>query len=214
MLRYILISDGTSDRALLPILNDLLFRCHNLSDIQAERADLACLPSKSLSLAKRILKSIEWYEPDLVFIHRDAERETLKTREMEIAQAIIEVNNSLHGQKQYVKVIPVRMTEAWLIFDEAAIKRAAGNPHLKTKLTLPRLKTVENEPDPKALLERLLKASSGLRGRRLKSFNTRTCIQQIPLFISDFSPLEQLSAYQFLKKQIKDLELDSFREKT
>jgi len=208
MLRYILVSDGTSDRALLPLLNDLLQRCHSsLKEIQAERADLSYVSPKPQSLAERIFKSIELYEPDMIFIHRDAERETREQREHEINQAVTTVKQSLTEQKHYVKVIPIRMTEAWLLFDEAAIKRAAGNPNAQTKLNMPDLKAIEKASDPKTLLETLLKQASGLAGRRLKSLNTRACIQQIPEFISDFSPLEQLSAYQFLKAQVENLPL-------
>ncbi len=73
----------------------------------------------------------------------------------------------------HVPVIPIRMTEAWLLLDEAQIRRVAGAPNDKTALDLPRAGKVESLPDPKALLKTTLARASGLKGRRLEQFNNR-----------------------------------------
>ncbi len=69
-----------------------------------------------------------------------------------------------------VPVVPVRMTEAWLLLDEVAIRSVAGKPRGKAKLTMPRASEVESLPDPKDLLMRLLLDASEAKGRRAANF--------------------------------------------
>jgi hypothetical protein len=97
------------------------------------------------------------------------------------------------------------MTEARLLFDETAIRLAAGNPNGKNLLNIPDLSTIEQIPDPKELLFDLLREASGLTGRRLKRFNMAESRIRITELISDFSPLRQLSAFQGLEKDISTL---------
>jgi hypothetical protein len=106
-----------------------------------------------------------------------------------------------------LKVLPMRMTETWLLIDENALRHAVGNPNGKTKIALPPIKTLEKIPDPKGVLEELLKKASELRGRRLQHLNTRQCIQLIPKYITDFSPLLKLPAFHLLIEEIKQLKL-------
>lgn len=67
-------------------------------------------------------------------------------------------------------VVPVRMTEAWLLFDQLSIRAAAGNPRGVEELNLPKLDTIENIPDPKATLYKALTLASGLSTRRRSKF--------------------------------------------
>src|SRR6476646_10612620 len=87
-LRYTLLSDGSSDRALLPVLTWLLHEHTFEHAIQSEWADLRRLPKVPRTLTDRIRKSIELYPCDLLFVHRDAEREPHAVRRNEIWQAI------------------------------------------------------------------------------------------------------------------------------
>ncbi len=59
-----------------------------------------------------------------------------------------------------ILIVPVRMQEPWLLFDEQAIRWAAGNPGGKTALALPRLTQLESLPDPKETLYGLLVTAS------------------------------------------------------
>ena len=74
-LRFTLMADGSSDMALLPILVWLLRRHFGSIPIQPEFADLRRLQNPPNELFERIAKSIELYPCDLLFVHRDAERE-------------------------------------------------------------------------------------------------------------------------------------------
>ncbi|MBN2419530.1 MAG: DUF4276 family protein [Deltaproteobacteria bacterium] len=200
-IQYTLITDGPSDRALIPILTWVLHKNGDVKKVQSEWADLSRLPEPPKNLCNRILRAIDLYPCDLIFIHRDAEKEEMKTRYMEIQQAIYEAaSNGFHTPA--ICVVPVRMTESWLLFDEKAIRFAAGNPNGKQALKIPELSQIENIPNPKDILFDLLKEASGLTGRRLKKFSPGEARVRISELITDFSPLRILRAFQHLEKNI------------
>ena len=63
--------------------------------------------------------------------------------------AVMQIRRALEGMPvRHVLVIPVRMTEAWLLIDELALRRAAGNPNGRNPLDLPALKDLEALPEP------------------------------------------------------------------
>lgn len=205
-LRYTLLSDGSSDRALIPILNWLLQTHLNNWAIQSQWADLRRL-DKSLrdTFAKRIELSIELYPCELLFIHRDAERDSHEIRVNEIWTAVTQTTPLISVPT--ICVVPVRMTEAWLLFDIAALRKAASNPNGKIELQLPDVRRLEYEPDPKRVLHQLLRQASGLSSRRLKGkgFSASDCTHRVSELINDFSPLRILSAFQALESEIEDV---------
>jgi hypothetical protein len=204
-IRYTLISDGSSDRALLPMLTWVLHERGGLNRIQPEWADLRRLPRPPVTLIERILAAIDLFPFDLLFVHRDAKKEKPEQRYREIHDAIKEA--SAKGfQTPAVCVVPVRMTEAWLLFDETSIRQAAGNPNGKTPLNLPAPNQIELIPDPKRLLSEILRKASGLGGRRLKTFNVPGSQIRITDIIEDFSPLRDLIAFQRLEEDITILQ--------
>ena len=89
------------------------------------------------------------------------------------------------------------------MFNENAIRRAAGNPHGNEPLHLPKLKDIENLADPKQLLNDKLKTASGRKGRKLAKFNVGHSVILISEYIEDFSPLRSLSAFKKLETKIK-----------
>ena len=158
-IRYTLLGDGPSDKALLPLLRWLLMEHFVDYAIQSAWADPYLLQGAH-GLSERIRKSVDLYPCDLLFVHRDAENQPMGDRIEEIKAALIPLPDL---QKPVVHVIPVRMQEAWLLFDEQAIRWAAGNKNGKMPLKLPSLKSIENLPDPKEVLNDLLREASGLR---------------------------------------------------
>ena len=205
-LRYTLLSDGSSDRALLPILTWLL-REH-LSDtvVEPDWADLRRLPRPPKGLTDSIQKAIEYYPCDLLFIHRDAENQTPNQRRQEIHQAVAGLPLDLEMPHK-ICVIPVRMQEAWLLFDEIAVRSASGNPHGQIPLDLPSLDQLESLPNPKDRLHQILCEASELPGRRLKKFRARLTqhVYRIVEYIDDFSELRKLEAFRALEHDIKQL---------
>lgn len=194
-LRYTLLTDGTSDKSLIKILDWLLESIIPEVSIQSEWADLGRLRNPPKELSERICASINWYPCDILFVHRDAENQSREKRIAEINAAV----QSIKNQSCYiVRVVPIRMTEAWLLIDEMAIRRGAGNPCGKSPLNLPRIKKIESLSDPKATLQDLIKEASKISPRRQKLVSNH----RIAELIDDFRPLEQLSAFNSLKQEV------------
>lgn len=208
-LRYTLVSDGSSDKALVPILTWLLEESGVTFAIQSVWADLGRLPRPPRTLRDKIEQAIDLYPCDLLFVHRDAENQGRKTRVREIGNAVDELAKSSVSKESpmscYVCVVPVRMTEAWLLFDEAAIKRAAGNASSQEPLGLPNVQTLETLLNPKDTLRDLLKHVSGLSGRRLQQFRVGFHAQRVSGFIADFSPLRTLQAFKALENELRSV---------
>ena len=200
-LRYTLVTDGSSDAALLPILDWLLRENGVRRPIQSVWADLRTLPSPERpGLSNRIRASLVSYPCDLLFVHRDAERGTRERRVQEIHKAVADLSEGL--SPTFVGVIPVRMQEAWLLIDETAIKNAAGNRRYGGQLELPSINHLERIPDPKNLLYRLLRQANDLSRRRQRNFRVANHARRVTEFIEDFTPLRQLSAFVALEEEI------------
>ncbi|MCI5130494.1 MAG: DUF4276 family protein [Candidatus Electrothrix sp. EH2] len=191
-IRCTLLTDGSSDRALLPILSWLLYEHCPEYAVQPEWADLSRLPAKPKKLSERIRYSVDLYPCDLLFVHRDTEKMSWETRAEEIRQAL---NGMEHPPA--VCVIPVRMHEAWLLHDEQAIRKAAGNPNGEEPLELPVANRVEALPNPKKNLHDALLAASGKSGkRRKKMLNVNKLACRITELTESFAALRSLSAFR------------------
>lgn len=205
-IRYTLLTDGSSDRALIPILSWLLYQHCPEYAIQPEWADLGRLPRppKKEDIPKRIIKSVELYPCDLLFVHRDAERMSREERASEIRQAFAKI-----AHPPVVCVVPVRMTEAWLLFDEMAIRTAAGNPNGNQPLELPIINDIESLPDPKKMLHDLLRAASGhVSRRRLNRLSVGKLAFRVTQFTSSFMPLLELAAFKNLEEELLEIIAD------
>jgi hypothetical protein len=203
-IRYALLSDGSSDRMLMPVLNWLLRSHCPKYALEPQWADLGRLPQPPKKLPERIRKTLELYDLDLLFIHRDAEKHSFESRHREIETALIGLTSPLA-----ICVIPVRMQEAWLLFDERAIRRAAGNPKGRMALQLPPMGSLEYLANPKAFLYALICEASGRSGTRLKKLKPQKSAHLISELIDDFTPLNQLSAFRALEQELSGVVRDA-----
>jgi hypothetical protein len=202
-LQYTLLSDGPADKALMPILTWLLQQHVPNLPIQSRWADLRRLLRPPRELHEKIKESVLLYPCNLLFVHRDAETASLEARLNEIKEAVL--NASVENEiSTVVCVVPVRMTEAWLLFDIDAIRQAAENPNGAVALNLPALSNIEALPDPKRILHDILREATELSSRRKKRFDTNRAVQRIPELIEDFSPLRRLSAFIALEEEVKE----------
>ena len=202
-LRFTLLGDGPSDACLLRHLRWLVERY--VSEelvVQANWADLSFFPDRPRGLAERIQAAIEFYQCDLLFVHRDAEKEPAGRRYEEIGEAIL---SRKHAPVAWVGVVPIRMTEAWLLIDEQAIRAAAGNPSGAEDLSLPPISSLEDIPDPKALLYDCLRKASGLSGRRLHKFRVQQAARRVADYIDDFCACRRLAAFARLENDIQSV---------
>jgi hypothetical protein len=204
-MRLTLLSDGSTDQALLPLLRWLLQE-RSTTRFEQNWADLRNLPRPPSKLRERVRSAIDLQPCDLLVVHRDAEREPPEKRFEEIASATQGLSVPV------VPVVPVRMTEVWFLFDEPAIRRAAGCPNGKMPLGLPPLKSVESLPDPKETLFEALRTASNLLGRRRKQFQPD--VRRVANLIEDFSALRSVPSFRALEKSLCSalLELGMLRQ--
>lgn len=190
-LRYALLADGPSDRLLLHPIRWAL-RAMNVAVDVARWADLSLVRPKPRTLEERVRTTLDLYPAELLFLHRDAERSTHEERLKEVRQAVEQVS------ERWVAVIPVRMTEAWLLHDEAAIRRASGNPNGTVDLQLASPAHVERDLDPKKTLRTALLTASEVSGRRRrkKSGSFGEMRARTAELIADYKPLRAAPAFQ------------------
>jgi hypothetical protein len=194
-LRYTLLADGSSDRTLMPIIDWLLWQ--KLPDCRVV-PQFASLGAVGLTLAHRVPVALKMFPCDLLFVHRDAEGAPVAQRLREIADVM------RCYEQRYVPVVPVRMTEAWLLSDERAIRRAAGNQHGRHQLGLPDRRRWEGRPDPKADLAHALRAASGKTKRRQSrdEFSRQRIL--VAEYTDDFSGLRGLASFDELELQLAE----------
>jgi hypothetical protein len=199
-IKGVFVCDGSSDKMIIPILVWLM-REHGCFPIELSRPNLGLLPNAPKDLAGRIKLAFAINTGDIVFVHRDAEAMNMATRHDEVEAALETISLPVPS----VKVIPVRMSEAWLLIDEPAIRKVAQRPYGKTPINMPKVTQLESLANPKELLISLLLAASDLNGRRLHQFKTesRARIHQLAELITDFSPLRKLIAFQRLEQDLE-----------
>jgi hypothetical protein len=201
-IQFTLFAEGTTDRALLAILDWLIRETHRPETIGREF--LAKSELCEQSMAGRIKTAVEIFPCDILFVHRDADNQDSEMRHREIGDAISELAEG-GFDIPHVRVVPIRMTEAWLLFDEQAIRRAAANPNGTQDLQIPKMKHLEALPDPKSRLHAALRDASGKLGRRRASFDVREAAVLVPEFVVSFAPLRQLSAFNRLEEDLRKL---------
>jgi hypothetical protein len=131
-IEFTLLADGSSDSVLIEPLAWLL-RQLGCGAANGTWADLRRLRQPPKALRSRIEAALDLYPCDLLFVHRDAEKGPPEER-------IAEIDAARNGLATCaVPVVPVRMQEAWLLIDEAALRRAAGNPNGPMPLAMPSL---------------------------------------------------------------------------
>lgn len=196
-MRFLLICEGSSDAALVSHIEELLIDCG------ASEADGSAW-YHGRGLRDKIRRGLQDHgSVDLLFVHRDADSAGRPARLKEI-----ETGRAAAGHRgRCVGVIPVRMTEAWLLADEAAIRTVAGRPRGTEPLDLPAPGKLEEVADPKRMLEYALRQAATPRGRRRrKRFAAdfgglrRQLLETLPVG----GPLEQVAAWVRFRKDVAD----------
>ena len=163
-IRFLLVCEGSSDAALISHISRMLLQFDH-SDPQGVSW------TRSGLLVDKIQQGLEHSGGcDLLLVHRDADSDIDTARAgpgkryEEIAEAI--------ARSEYIGpwagIVPVHMTETWLLLEPSAIRRVAGKPNGTVPLGLPERGEVERESNPKGCLEQALISASETTGRRLK----------------------------------------------
>lgn len=196
----VFIGEGSSDMPIAEIVESL-FLDRGVS-IRLSKPDFGLLGGVKKDVRSRIEAATELADGgiDLIVVHRDADNAGTRSRRDEIDRAVA----SLRSTATILPVIPVRMTEAWLLLDERAIRTVAGKPSGRTTLGLPGWREVERHADPKQLLgECLLKAAdeTGRRRERVANrFNQNR--RQLLERLDRNGPVTRLESWQRLVSDI------------
>ena len=177
-MRFLFICEGSSDTPLADHIQRLLIR-YGQPDPDGEAwhhgGQVADKIRQGLQAAGGL---------DLLFVHRDADNTSAEARYREIEAA---VRGLRQERMSWIGVVPVRMTEAWLLLDEAAIRKVVGKPGGRAPLDLPAPEHAERVADPKERLRDALLTASGNRGRRRRRFARelprlrRRLLQELPI---------------------------------
>lgn len=189
-----LLAEGSSDRALLPIVRWVLAST-TPEDVGLEWVDAASFPRRPTTLREKVDFAPRVCGFDLLFIHRDADNQPPEWRAREIADAA--------GDKPHVPVVPVRMTEAWLLIDPEMIRAAAGRPSGKEDLGLPPIGKLEHESHPKEVLKEAFRRAHGATGRRAHRFDPAQAMSRLANLIEDWTPLRRLNAFRRFEKDTR-----------
>lgn len=164
-INFVLIAEGASDYALVTHLEALCSYC-GATEVTGVALEFERLP---VSIGRSMLDKLtaaQKAEPgaNLFFIHRDADSRDSSSRHQEIKNAV----EACQLAVDWVAVVPIQETEAWLLLDEIEIRRVARKPKGSVQLNLPKPHQVENVANPKERLQAVLINASEASGRRLE----------------------------------------------
>lgn len=204
----LLMSEGTSDKAIIPILQWLMQTHFPTSNDNIQRVNFYKFPKQMVHTLEDKLRVIHReFDFDLLFIHMDADNTTLDSRVQLIRERVEHVRGSHEGK--HVPVIPVQTMETWLLVDEKAIIEAAGNSIKNVRLNMPSLNSLEGFPstEAKSKLHELLEKAANPRGgrRRRERYRPERDVHSIAEFMEDYTVLRNLSAFQHLENMMQRL---------
>ena len=187
VMQCLLVCEGTSDAPLASHI-ELLLGNHGYGTVDFN------ISTDGRRLVDKLRNGLDMAPHyDLIFVHRDADRAGADVRHREITEAVQQVG----FDSQWVGIVPVRMTEAWLILQEQAIRHAVRKAHGRATLNLPTPVEAERMADPKTILDIALLDASDERGRRRKGIQRqlpnlrRQLLESLPVA----GPLEQVPSW-------------------
>lgn len=184
--KFVLLGDGTSDEALVPIVDMILRERFPAMPFFIDFT--AAFDQGERDVLNKAKKALREFPCDLLIVHRDAERVAHQDR-------VNEIKAALTGLHVFVPLVPVRMLESWLLVDRGAIRKAAGNPNGMAAFDLPRIERIEGLADPKSTLHDALRNASGLSGRRLRGFDCGRAKAFISRSLGSLAPLRRLPSF-------------------
>lgn len=192
-MRFLLACEGQSDTGLVSHIERVIIESSGETEVQGEHwfhgSSLECKLRRGLRAAGHMAGMV-----DMLFVHRDANHVGADARRAEIDGAVATILDAPRS----VAVIPVRMTEAWLLLDEAAIRKTVGNPNGREPLGLPTSREAERRSDPKRILAEALLAASEATGRRRRRIQRDFARfrRQLLINLPIGGPLEQLPSWR------------------
>lgn len=195
----VLVSEGTSDICIQRIASLLVNEIQPAIVLEFKPDNGVPISHPPGGLNAKLKNAVDLYSPNLLFIHRDADKAGLAARRMEIERALrVE---GLVNTSQPVITIPKREIEAWLLADQTAILKALGTNKLGP--SYPKLKQIE-DLDAKACLKKVVEESLTLAGYRPKDMRFPLARFRISQNLTDLASLRKLSAFQAFEEDLQN----------
>lgn len=195
-INFLLVCEGSFDEEIISHLEKLLIECGADEATGFAYSTGGAIKSK----IRAAIKDMPYM--DCLFVHRDADSPNSDPRYEEIKNSL----NSADYDGLWVGLVPVQEIEAWLLLDEAAIRRVAGKPRGRNALRLPRARRVEELRNPKEVLRQKILDASGKTGRQRKRIEGKlgSMCYQLLRDLPIGGPLEQVPAWARLKRDAEE----------
>lgn len=207
-----LIRDGKSDTGMLtPIISWLFNDLYDdiILEMQSEDFKNVAYEIKVGDILEKIKYVGKEINPDIIFVHRDSEKQGYDARLAEIEDKI---KNSNFYDK-IVRVIPIRMTEAWLLTDARAICIASGIKDKKkfkqVQDKLPKIGKIEEVSHPKMAIQDIIRELKKDKSSRNRGLPPMALIADNT---ENFAALRNLSAFKKFEEEVKTF-IDKHRQK-
>ncbi|SFF14100.1 DUF4276 family protein [Thermoflexibacter ruber] len=207
-----LFTEGTTDvRFLEPIvektLAEIAFECKGNIEIEVKTIEIV---KTNLNFVEQVQeaskKGIEDFGIMLLCVHTDADDITdrqVRQSKIQPAKEFLSCLDENRFCKIVAAIIPIQMTEAWMLADTTLLKEQIGTTQSDAELGLHR--NPEEVNNPKNLIREIIRATQAdrkqrQRGRELDISDLYQIIGQS----LELSSLERLSSYQNFKQEVRE----------
>lgn len=187
-MRFLLACEGQSDTGLVSHIERMIIESSDEAEVEGEHWCHGSPLERKIRNALRSAGNMV----DMLFVHRDANSAGADARRAEVDAAVAAIANA----PRTVAVVPVRMTEAWLLLDEAAIRKAVGNPSGRAPLALPTPREAERRNAKQTLADAFLAASEATgRPKKAVQRDFGRLRRQLLVNLPIGGPLERLPSW-------------------
>jgi hypothetical protein len=208
-----LFTEGTTDIRFLEsvvktTLENLAIECSGYIETELE---IIKIEKSGLSFNEQVLKAAQKAKNDfevlILFIHTDSDSKDdsiVFATKIIPAAALVDQQEDSGVCKKIVAIVPITMTEAWMLADKQLLKNQIGIEGSDMDLGLH--KNPEEVTNPKAVIENLIRISkeNQVKRKRNKGLTISDLYQIIGQKI-ELSELEKLPSYNKFKSSLKDV---------
>lgn len=207
-----LFTEGTTDIRFLEsvvktTLENLAIECSGYIETELE---IIKIEKTGLSFNQQVLKAAEKAKNDfeilILFIHTDSDnRDDSLVFKSKIIPAIELINQQEDDAvcKKIVAIVPIQMTESWMLADKELLKSEIGIEGSDSELGIHR--NPEEIANPKAVIENIIRISKESQVKRKRNKGLLIAdLYQIIGQKTDVSQLEKLASYMKFKNSLTE----------
>ena len=212
-----LYAEGRTDERFLPVVIQrtleqiLAQRSRQVVDVPDPIVVDGSIDREYSGRAERILEAARCaHGYHALIVHADADHPTPeRAMEERIRPGFDLVRQSAEAVcRQLVPIVPVQMTEAWMLIDSRALREVIGTALDAHSLGLPQhARRVESDPDPKHTLNQVIQIALANRPRRHRRFDIGALYEPLARQIS-LAQLQAVPSYSRFVGDMTDLLID------